>query len=552
MASNNDGYWSRSWALLTRDKGWIKPLLVISAAQMVPVVGQLGASGYALEWGRLTAWGVDAAPKQKGVKVGECIKSGARALVVGLGYALVFGIVRVLFSKILGEGFGDLLSIVFSVLISVVMTVAMLRATVYQSIGAGYEVSRIWDMVKRDYQGLLRIIGMMVLVALGLGAIAGILMGIVMIAHMGDLIDIIVTLEGEYYVDEWKIAMMVMNWIGSILPLMLVIGYIVGVFVAGANLLEKAAVGLWMRQFDVQRWGESSDPLPDTQPGYAGGNGYGYGSPNQSGPYYGAPTSTYDAPAGTYGAPTDTYAAPSTPVPGAAPADNDRVVQSMPLSYGQPTPEQVAASQNYDASQFGGIPQAITPSVEPQASEIPQVESVPTFVLGSNPEPAAPAMPESTVETFTLDDAVTDAPAAFTLDDVAPAAPAPPATFTLDDAVAESVPTFTLDDSPAPVAPEPAVFTLDDITPEAPEEPATFTLDDAIAQSRVIVDADLTEPVDLPKKPIPMPAAETDRDDVVPPETDTAIVDQPTDEPAAPLAADELPSDDAPDDEPEA
>ena len=66
----NEKYFSRSWAMLTRDKGWIKPILVMAVAQLVPIAGYIGAKGYMLEWARLTAWGVAAAPKQKNVETG--------------------------------------------------------------------------------------------------------------------------------------------------------------------------------------------------------------------------------------------------------------------------------------------------------------------------------------------------------------------------------------------------------------------------------------------------------------------------------------------------
>ena len=59
MASNEESYASRSWSLLTRDEGWIKPVLVLAAARLIPIVGGMGANGYALEWARLTSWGVD-------------------------------------------------------------------------------------------------------------------------------------------------------------------------------------------------------------------------------------------------------------------------------------------------------------------------------------------------------------------------------------------------------------------------------------------------------------------------------------------------------------
>ena len=115
-------YFKRSWALLTRDKGWIKPILVMTAASLVPVVGFFGIQGYALEWARLTAWGVDSSPKQKNVDIGGCITSGARAFVVSLGLGLAVsmatGMITALFSL-----FPDVLGLMLGALASMAMSV---------------------------------------------------------------------------------------------------------------------------------------------------------------------------------------------------------------------------------------------------------------------------------------------------------------------------------------------------------------------------------------------------------------------------------------------
>ena len=82
MAYGADGkphYISRSWDMLTRDKGWIKVILLLALASFVPFVGLIGLVGYGLEWARLTAWGIDSSPKQRGVRIGECLASGWRA-----------------------------------------------------------------------------------------------------------------------------------------------------------------------------------------------------------------------------------------------------------------------------------------------------------------------------------------------------------------------------------------------------------------------------------------------------------------------------------------
>ena len=161
-------YFSRSWALLTRDKGWIKPILIMTAASLVPIVGFLGVQGYALEWARLTAWGVDSSPQQKNVDVGGCITSGARAFVVSLGLGLAVslatGLITLLFSVFPGA-LGMLLGSIASfatTLVTVVTTMfilaCQLRCAIYEQIGAGYRIDRVFEMVKRDTNGFARLV----------------------------------------------------------------------------------------------------------------------------------------------------------------------------------------------------------------------------------------------------------------------------------------------------------------------------------------------------------------------------------------------------------
>ena len=495
MASNNDGYWSRSWALLTRDKGWFKPLLVLSAANMIPIVGQFGASGYALEWGRLTAWGVDSSPKQKGVDISGCIKSGARAFVVSLVYGLVIGIVGSILNSIFGGVFGGLLGAVVSAVSSVLIAIVTLRATIYQTIGAGFEVGRIADMIKRDVDGLLHIVGLVVVMSLVLGLAVGVLFSGVLLTNIGQIVHDAMALENATHVDEYEVALMVFRWIGSMLPALLVMAYVAGIALAGANLITTTAVALWMRQFDVRNWGESSDPLPATAVGGAaagyGQPAQGYGQPAQG---YGQPAQGYDAgqaygqpvqqPTQDYGVPqaVPTQPAPQAEVPTWEPAPQETVVPSEPA----PTV---------------GVP-LITP---PPAAMPEEGAVVQAFSLDGYEEPAAPVVVEPTadsapVETFSLDEApvteVAPAPVTpFSLDDIAPAAepvvevevePEPVGAFSLDD--------ITVAEDPAP-AEEPA--------PEATAEPAPFTLDDAIAQTFTFVDTDLTDPLDVTGPAVP-------------------------------------------------
>lgn len=262
MASNGEGYWSRSWALLTRDQGWFKPLLVLAAARMIPIVGALGADGYALEWARLTSWGVDSSPKQRGVDVGGCLKSGARAFVVALGYLFAFGLLRMLLMLVLGEFLGAPISALLGVVAGVLIMVAKLRATIYQSIGAGYQVERIYDMIKRDYAGLLRIAGLAAVTSLALGVVGGILGLAALVPHFGGVVRELIEYEEYGYVDDIYIVASVLGGIAAAMPSLFVLSYLLKVLSSGVSLILNMAVGLWLRQFDVRNWGASSDPLP--------------------------------------------------------------------------------------------------------------------------------------------------------------------------------------------------------------------------------------------------------------------------------------------------
>lgn len=244
-------YLARSWALLTRDKGWIKPVLVATVALLVPVVGLLGCVGYVYEWARLTAWGVNAAPKQKGVRVGECICSGARVVAVILVWGLAAAIIGSALEWV------PLLSLVwefFTIFLAVVFSAAALRATIYQKFGAGFRADTLWQMVKHDPNGLLRVMGIGLLF-LAISWSIGLM--------MSQFLAFSALLQASMSADivEWGL-----RFLGSSLPL-IVVTVLLAAFVAVLGTwLEVTALGLWMRQFNVPAWGRDEDPLPDLGP----------------------------------------------------------------------------------------------------------------------------------------------------------------------------------------------------------------------------------------------------------------------------------------------
>lgn len=265
-----DRYLARSWALLTRDRGWIKPVLLMTVALLVPIVGILGVLGYALEWARLTAWNVNAAPKQRGVAVGACIKSGWRAFLVMLVWGIVSALIVGVFEAL--PLLGAVIALAWLVLwagYAVIVMCASLRATIYQRFVAGVRVRTIWQMVRHDPGGLARIAGMVLVGSAVMGAVAAVVVIVSMLSVMPRLVWIVSALSTTnlYMMSDLAAGALALEVIAALLsmlgPALVVLVLVDGLLGVVLSLLSYTAVGLWFRQFDVASWGRDEDPLPD-------------------------------------------------------------------------------------------------------------------------------------------------------------------------------------------------------------------------------------------------------------------------------------------------
>lgn len=377
-----------SWKMLTRDKGWIKPILMLTLVGWIPILGQIAILGYGLEWARLTAWGVDAAPKQRGVAYGKVLATGGIAFLVMLTMGLVTGIVdTILFgrwysitslpfgSSIFADSVitlaGDVTSVlgiavlVVNLLMGAFITAAMLRATLYDSFGAGWRIDRLFQMVARDPGGFFHayavsliggivnsVYAMVVTLAGGLAAFGG-AMGVAL--SMGIASDTII--ERLLY------------GAGPGLVILLVVVALAAAFAGSAisitmQLVSINAMGQWFCRFRVDLWGVSSAPLPDGVPVGSPGTGAGAparpqaATPQQPGA---DPATACGAPASAYGAATATGAGyGSAAAPGAAP-----VAGAAPMASPATGPDTSAAPASVAV-----VPPAA--ATEPAAGAVPE------------------------------------------------------------------------------------------------------------------------------------------------------------------------------------
>lgn len=262
-------FYAQAKTLVRSQHGWMKPLLVLAAAQLVPVIGPLGALGYSLEYARLVAWGVDAAPKQKNVQVGACIKAGWRGLVAGLGATAVGALTDTVLTYLLGtqSSLAGLVSTLIGMFCVTLSCVCAVHASIYQSFRAGYK-RRIRDMVAADFRSIVRITCIYMLLCLGVGLVAGIFFSFVIggmiqdLARYAPLLTYTDTLETMTMRDMLGILAQFVSLASPYAP-----GIAIGIFLlslgnAYAELILNLCVGIWFRRFDVPNWRSMDDPLP--------------------------------------------------------------------------------------------------------------------------------------------------------------------------------------------------------------------------------------------------------------------------------------------------
>lgn len=426
-----DRYFARSWALLTLEKGWWKPVLIMALFGLIPVVGILALVGYALETARVTAWGINAGPKQKDLKFGTYIVTGFKAVVIALAFGLAYSI---------ATGILTFIPVINLILIPVFIVAAFVyplfinvvqvRASVYGRISAGFAFKNIFEMIKHDMGGLFRIFGMGIV----LGIVTSIIMGIIggsaaisMIVNIGAQAMAIARTQNISDQHQFGLVMLALLARGFIQmgPIFLVIGYIGHVVGLIVMLLMQNAIALWMRQFNVPAWGQSNDPLP---------------------PFINDPR---DGAAATYAAPAPV--APTAPAATAAPAV---APVAVPVAAAAPAAPAATAPA---APAAPAAPVAAPAPVAPAAPVAAPAE--PVAAPAAPVAPAAPAAPAAPVAPV--------APAA-------PTAPAAPAAPVAPVAPAAPVAPVAPEAPVAPAAPEPApasTVVVEPIIPTAPEAP---------------------------------------------------------------------------------
>lgn len=286
-----------SWNMLTAERGWYKSIVVLALLSWVPLLGTIALLGYAYEWARLAAWGVDCAPRRSGIDYGKLLKTGGWAflilvtmvIVASVITSILFGVDWDLFMPLdFGfvapwniSGWGSFFRIVFTprmlvgmvcqVFVGAFIIAAMLRGTIYDGFAAGWRLDRLAQMVVCDPGGFMRLVGVS-----AIGCAAGLMYSWASAAVMGAIASVGISYfefyDGALYfvfnsehLLRHLFTLSPTNALGGFL-LSTAFSFIGSALSVAMQLVATHAAGMWFRRFDVGRWGLSSDPLPDGVP----------------------------------------------------------------------------------------------------------------------------------------------------------------------------------------------------------------------------------------------------------------------------------------------
>lgn len=279
------GYFSAAWHDIKSSPGWMGKLVVLALVSLIPIFGWIVVYGYLFGWARDIAWGVRSPMPASvfGNEDGKLYSRGFFAFVIALVCMLAPWVFEMVWGAITGfgthwygyghggfaVGFG-LTSMVFGLLIMAVTVLATLfswvgtmRMSIYGRLAPGLQFGKIWAMMRRDFNGLLRILGMSIVMALVLGIVLWLLMIVLVLAGLaigfvmtGGNMNLAATHPGA---GVWALASGI---IGIVIVFSFVFGVISMVAATFVEAMIARALGYWTQQFDVPNWRGQDDPMP--------------------------------------------------------------------------------------------------------------------------------------------------------------------------------------------------------------------------------------------------------------------------------------------------
>lgn len=263
------GYFAAARGDIVNSPGWFSKLLRLSLVCFIPIFGVIVVFGYLYGWARDIAWNVHRPMGERilGNEDGNLYKRGFYILVIILvcslapeffslltSFATGFSFGTSMSVNVLGGGlffvsFTTIMGLFLSFFIQFFVYVGSMRTSIYATLSSGFQISKIWAMMRYDFPGLLRIFVMNLVV------------GLVACCIVGVIACILVFFEIAFITALHESSAVVLA-----IPLgvcFLVFGTLVFFYVwMFTEALVSRALGYWTRQFEVSSWGGQEDLMP--------------------------------------------------------------------------------------------------------------------------------------------------------------------------------------------------------------------------------------------------------------------------------------------------
>lgn len=262
------GYYKAAWTDIKNTPNWFGKLCLLALVWLIPVFGAIVANGYLYGWAREIAWNQNRPMPAHifGNEDGKLYRRGWFSLVIFLLMAIVPCLLYVAAMAANGWqaddwGAGGMVLMVLYVLAGIVCNMAgwigSMRMTLYDNLGAGLQFKQIFKMMDHDFPGLLRIfviqlvisviIGMVLMLVLVLALAIGAVTAVFGFNAAGD--------PGQALLGSLGLAL-------AMLPALLLLYYATVVGGMFIQAVVVRAMGYWTRNFQVDQWGDKTDPLP--------------------------------------------------------------------------------------------------------------------------------------------------------------------------------------------------------------------------------------------------------------------------------------------------
>lgn len=278
MDTKRKGYFSLAFYDVVESPGWVGTCALLALIMMIPVFGVIVVLGYLFGWARDIAWQVHRPLPSRifGNEDGFLYKRGAQLLAILLIYTLAAYLVQEalsllvvgnmailpftfalnnglatlsLFSVVSKWGLFSIGSFVITCAFMVVSWVAMMRSSLYGTSTSAFQPARLAELIKQDFPGLLKILGMAIIVSLITGLIAVVISSAVVM-----LCGIITAVTSVTPLVVFTIFFVV-----AVIFAIVVIAFMTQVFTLAMVI---RAMGYWCSQFNVASWGSQDSPLP--------------------------------------------------------------------------------------------------------------------------------------------------------------------------------------------------------------------------------------------------------------------------------------------------